>query len=54
MAHNPHAKVAHKYNVVDHLAQSPDAVSILEVLQTFPSQRKGLLSTLSAIDPPNS
>ena len=54
MAHNPHAKVAHHYSVVDDLAESPAAMSMLEVLQTCPSQKKALLTTLGAIDPSNS
>lgn len=32
MAHNPHAKQSHNYSVVDDLAQSPTAMSTLEVL----------------------
>jgi hypothetical protein len=48
--HNPHAKAAHNYSLVDDLAQSPAAISVLEVLQTCPSQRKSLLSALGAID----
>jgi hypothetical protein len=36
--HNPLAKAAHKYSLVDDLAQSPAAMSMLEVLQTFPTQ----------------
>jgi len=48
--HNPHAKAAHNYSLVDDLAQSPTAISVLEVLQTCPSQRKSLLSALGAID----
>jgi hypothetical protein len=49
--HNPHARVAHNYILVDDLAQSPAAMSILEVLQTCPTQQKSLLSTLGAVDP---
>jgi hypothetical protein len=48
--HNPHAKNAHNYSLVDDLAQSPVAISVLEVLPTCPSQRKSLLSSLGAID----
>jgi hypothetical protein len=48
--HNPHAKAAHNYSLVDDLAQSPAAISVLEVLQTCPSQRKSLLSALGALD----
>jgi hypothetical protein len=49
--HNPQARVAHNYSLVDDLAQSPAAMSVLEVLQTCPTQRKSLLSTLGAVDP---
>jgi hypothetical protein len=35
--HNPHARAAHNYSLVDDLAQSPIAISVLEVLQTCPS-----------------
>ena len=50
MAHISHAKVAHHYSVVDDLAQSPSTISTLEVLQTCPSQKKTLLTTLGAIE----
>jgi hypothetical protein len=36
------------------LAQSPAAMSILEVLQTCPTQWKSLLSTLGAVYPADS
>jgi hypothetical protein len=49
--HNPQARAAHNYSLVDDLAQSPAAMSILEVLQNCPTQRKSLLSTLGAVDP---
>jgi hypothetical protein len=49
--HNPQAKVAHNYSLVDDLAQSSAAMSVLEVLQTCPTQRKSLLSALGAVDP---
>jgi hypothetical protein len=48
--HDPHANAAHNYSLVDDLAQSPAAISVLEVLQTCPSQRKSLLSSLGEID----
>jgi hypothetical protein len=35
--HNPHASAAHNYILVDDLAQSPATISVLEVLQTYPS-----------------
>ena len=50
MDHNPHEKSAHKYNAVDDLAQSLVALPTIEVLQTYPSQQKELLTTLGAID----
>jgi hypothetical protein len=49
--HNPQARAAHNYSLVDDLAQSLAAMSVLEVLQTCPMQRKSLLSTLGAVDP---
>jgi hypothetical protein len=48
---NPQAREAHNYSLVDDLAQSPIAMSVLEVLQTCPTQRKSLLSALGAVDP---
>jgi hypothetical protein len=49
--HNPLARAAHNYSLVDELAQSLATMSVLEVLQTCPTQRKSLLSTLGAVDP---
>jgi hypothetical protein len=49
--HNPQARAAHNYSLVDDLAQSSVAMSILEVLQTCPTQRKSLLSALGEVDP---
>jgi hypothetical protein len=49
--HNPHASTTHNYSLVDNLAQSPTAMSFLEVLQTCPTQQKSLLSALGAVDP---
>jgi hypothetical protein len=43
---NPQARAAHNYSLVDDLAQSPTSMSILEVLQTSPTQKKSLLSAL--------
>ena len=34
--HNPNARVAHNYNIVEDLAQAPCAMSALEVLQSCP------------------
>ena len=46
-----YSKSAHNYSIVDDLAQSPAAMSALEVLQSCPKQRKALLSALGAVDP---
>lgn len=50
IGHNPNVKTTHNYNIVDDLAQPLMAMSTLEVLQTYPSPKKALLSTLSTID----
>ena len=47
---NPNARAAQFYNVVEDLAQEPCAMSTLEVLQSCPTQRKILLTTLGALD----
>ena len=36
--HNPNARAAQNYSVVEDLAQAPCAMSVLEVLQSFPEQ----------------
>jgi len=48
---NPQARETHNYSLVGNLAQSPATMSILEVLQTCPTQRKSLLSSMGAVDP---
>jgi hypothetical protein len=48
--HNPQARVAHNYSLVDDLAQSLDAMSVLEVLQSCPTQWKSLLSALGPVE----
>jgi hypothetical protein len=50
-AHNPNARAAQNYSIVEDLGQTPCAMSALEVLQTCPSQRNTLLSALGALDP---
>jgi hypothetical protein len=40
--HKPQAREAHNYNLVDDLVQSLAAMSVLQVLQTCPTQRKSL------------
>jgi hypothetical protein len=53
-AFNPHSRAAQNYNVVEDLAQSPSAMSTLEVLQNFPTQKKALLSAIGCVDPSDS
>jgi hypothetical protein len=48
--HNMNARVSHNYSIVEDLAQTPCVMSALEVLQSYPSQRKALLSTLRSIN----
>jgi hypothetical protein len=48
-SHNPNARAAQNYSVVEDLSQTPCAMSSLEVLQSYPSQRKSLLTTLGSI-----
>jgi hypothetical protein len=48
---NPHACVAQNYSIVEYLAHAPYAMSALEVLQSFPTQRKELSKDIGGIDP---
>ena len=48
---NPTAWATQNYNIVEDLAQAPYAMSTLEVLQHYLSQRKTLLSALGVVDP---
>jgi hypothetical protein len=45
-SHNPNARAAQNYSVVEDLSQTPCAMSALEVLQSFLAQRKALLTAL--------
>jgi hypothetical protein len=47
-SHNPNTRAAQNYFVVEYLSQIPCAMSALEVLQSFPSQRKALLTALGS------
>jgi hypothetical protein len=49
-SHNPNARAAQNYSVVEDLSQTPCAMSALEVLQSFPAQRKALLTALGSIE----
>ena len=51
---NPRARAAQHYNIVEDLAQSPSAMSTLEVLQNCPSQKNALLTAIGGIDPKDS
>jgi hypothetical protein len=49
-SHNPNARAAQNYSVVEDLSQTPCAMFALEVLQSFPAQRKALLTTLGSTE----
>ena len=51
--HNPNARAAQNYSIIEDLAQAPCAMSALEVLQSFPTQQNALLSILGVQDPNN-
>ena len=48
--HNPNARAASNCSVVEDLAQTPYAMSALEVLQSCPTQRDALLAALGSMD----
>src|SRR5882757_9400909 len=48
--HNPNARAASNYSVVEDLAQTSCAMSALEVLQSCPAQRDTLLAALGNMD----
>ena len=48
--HNPNARAASNYSVVEDLAQIPCAMSSLEVLQSCPTQRDALLAALGNME----
>jgi hypothetical protein len=49
-SHNPNARAAQNYSVVEDLSQTPCAMSALEVLQSCPAQRKALLTSLGSTE----
>jgi hypothetical protein len=49
-SHNPNARATQNYSVVEDLSQTPCAMSALEVLQSFPAQRKALLTALGSTE----
>jgi hypothetical protein len=49
-SHNPNARATQNYSVVEDLSQTPCVMSTVEVLQSFPSQRKALLTALGSTE----
>jgi hypothetical protein len=49
-SNNPNARATHNYSMVEDLSQTPCVMSTLEVLQSYPSQRKSLLATLGSAE----
>jgi hypothetical protein len=49
-SHNPKARAAQNYSVVEDLSQTPCVMSALEVLQSCPSQRKAFLTALGSTE----
>jgi hypothetical protein len=47
-SHNPKSRATQNYFVVEDLSQTPCAMSTLEVLQSYPTQRKALLTALGS------
>jgi hypothetical protein len=48
--HNPKARSAQNYNIVEDITQAPCAMSALEVLQTCPTQRNSLFTSIGAFE----
>jgi hypothetical protein len=51
---NPSSRAAKNYNIVEDLAQTPCAMSALEVIQHCPSQGRTLLAAIGTVDPESS
>jgi hypothetical protein len=49
-SHNPNARAAQNYSLVENLSQTPCAMSSLEVLQSFPAQRKAFLTAMGSTE----
>jgi hypothetical protein len=49
-SHKPNARAAQNYSVVEDLSQTPCVMSALEVLQSYPAQRKALLTALGSME----
>jgi hypothetical protein len=48
--HNPNARVAHNYSIVEDLGQTPCAMLVLEVIQTCPPRSNDLLYALGSLE----
>jgi hypothetical protein len=51
---NPSSRASQNYKIVEDLAQAPCVMSMLEVLQHYPSQCRMLLATIGNVDPESS
>ena len=51
MTHNPNTQAIHNYIIVEDLVHAPCAMLVLEVLQSYPMQRKDLFSSIRRVDP---
>jgi hypothetical protein len=49
-SHNPNARATQNYSMVEDLSQTPCVMSALEVLQSCPTQRKALLTSLGSTE----
>ena len=54
IANNATTRAAVSYSIVDDLAQTPTAMSALQVLKMCPMQWKALLAALGVVDPSDS
>lgn len=48
--HNPNAHGNHTYSIIEDLAQDLVTLSAVKVFQSFPMQRKALLTTIVGVD----
>lgn len=51
---NANARATQNYYIIEDIAQSPYAMLVLEVLQSFPTQRSELLIVIREVDPNSS
>ena len=48
--HNPNARVSSNYCLVEDLSQTPCEISALKVLQSFPTKRDALITSIGSMD----